>query len=103
MNPFGYPLTAHLPPRKDGEDRLVDDNGLPIWRISYTDAEGERRLTLLPKPCRHWARMWAQGQGKLFGWTKIMVGRWHGGMSMQPSRWVTRTALRADRPDRRAE
>jgi hypothetical protein len=85
MDPRAYPLTAHLPPRADGEPRVLSDDGWPIWRISYTDATGARKMMLLPKPIRRWAVTHAQRLAHEYKWTDIVVGRWHGGCDLEPA------------------
>ena len=75
-----YPLTVYLPPRKDGQRRTVDNQGFPLFRISYA-MNGKRHVTIVGQPDARRARMWAQRQG----WVCIVVGRWHGGLPITPT------------------
>jgi hypothetical protein len=75
---------AHRKSQADPVPRLVDDQGLPIWRVSYT-LNGERRITLHPSPNRMWCLAWASRFAAEQGWSAITVGRWHGGLDLVPT------------------
>lgn len=81
----GFPYPAHAAKRKDAKPRYVDENGWPVWRISYTLPNGIRMVTMVGKPKRSWAQAWAARMGREHGWTTIVIGRWMGGLTFAPT------------------
>jgi hypothetical protein len=99
IDPRPYPMTAHLPRRKDGQPRTLDGSGVPIWRVSYTDRDGQRRLTFVAKPCLRWAKTWAARMSQVHHWQlPIIVGRWHGALPQEPTPVNIPTNPRKDTP-----
>ncbi len=86
--PIGFPVPYCATPRARNQPRYVSEEGFPIWRVSYTDVGGDRHLTMIAKPNRSWAQVWAARLGREWGWTKITIGKWHGGLDMKPSVFV---------------
>lgn len=80
---IGFPYPAHLPKR--AKPRYVDENGWPIWRVSYVLPNGIRMMAMIGKPKRSWAQAWAARMGRDHGWTDIVIGRWQGGLSFAPT------------------
>ena len=75
------PITLAHRPRPS---RFVGEQGLPIFRISYTlvnDRNGKREIMLKESPTALSARLWAQRQKFYY----IVVGRWLGGLSFTPT------------------
>ncbi len=85
---LGFPYPAHLKPRARQLPRYVDENGWPIWRVSYSLPVGPRMMALIGKPKRSWAQAWAARMGREKGWTKIVIGKWQGGLDFTPAPWL---------------
>lgn len=86
MDRRAYPLTAHLPPRKDGQPRTLGPMGLPLWRVTFTDRFGVRQVVLVEKSTQRWARTWASRMAAVHHWAlPIVVGRWFGADPAAPA------------------
>ncbi len=82
---LGFPYPAYAPPLKKRAARIVDENGWPIWRVSYTLPNGIRMITIVGKPKRSWVQAWAARMGRDHGWSAIVIGRWQGALTLAPT------------------
>ncbi len=97
---IGFPYPAHLPPTKKHVPRIVDENGWPVWRVSYTLPNGIAMVTLIGKPKRSWAQAWAARMGREQGWVAIVIGRWRGALTLTPTLRDAGGPFGTNRPDR---